>query len=336
MKQECTCTIRGSDSLYSSSDTVGGLLSNFMLKVEDSFVIPLDTGEVYGLRTHGVAAAAAKQPDLLVCTRMMNPIRWAIILAFVLKSKAFQSPLQEQRWSRVESSVKVHRDRQEDACAKQHDHHQAKRTSQSVRREVLKSLPLLVSASLGIRSNRASADDTTDSVVGPGGQAVPTISPCQRSTDPSVPTTNCVSTASVRQLDMYMPPWTFNGMTKQEVVARLRGAIASDSSMMLLVDHPNYLKAHASRNFYTDELEFVVNETDEVVTFRSSQVSGPMVSDFNANRKRLDEIRVKARLGIMGQEYELADPSSEGPLGQLKAFYGLQSGEGFEDINLDR
>jgi hypothetical protein len=32
----------------------------------------------------------------------------------------------------------------------------------------------------------------------------------------------------------------------------------------------------------------------------------------------------------------LADPSSEGALGQLKAFYGLQSGEGFEDIDLDR
>jgi uncharacterized protein (DUF1499 family) len=201
---------------------------------------------------------------------------------------------------------------------------------------MIKSLPLLLSGSLGIRAYRASADDVMDSGAGPGGQAIPTISSCQRSTDPSVTTTNCVSTASVRQLDMYMPPWTFNGMTKQEVVARLRGAIASDSSMMLLVDQPNYLKAQASRNFYTDELEFVVNEADEVVTFRSSQVSGPMVSDFNANRKRLDEIRVKARLGIMGQEYELADPSSEGPLGQLKAFYGLQSGEGFEDVNLDR
>jgi uncharacterized protein (DUF1499 family) len=125
-------------------------------------------------------------------------------------------------------------------------------------------------------------------------------------------------------------------MTKDEVVARLRGVIKSDASMMLLVDQPNYLKAQASRNFYTDELEFVVNEADEVVTFRSSQVSGPSVSDFNANRKRLDEIRVKARLGIMGQEYEVPDPSSEGPLGQLKAFYGLQSGEGFEDVNLDR
>jgi uncharacterized protein (DUF1499 family) len=125
-------------------------------------------------------------------------------------------------------------------------------------------------------------------------------------------------------------------MTKDEVMARLKGVIAADSSMILLVEEPNYLKLQAGRSFYTDELEFSINEADEVVTFRSSQVSGPMVSDFGANRKRLEEIRVKAKLGVMGEEYELADPSSEGALGQLKAFYGLQSGEGFEDIDLDR
>jgi uncharacterized protein (DUF1499 family) len=140
----------------------------------------------------------------------------------------------------------------------------------------------------------------------------------------------------VKQLDQYMPPWTFNGMSKDEVMARLKGVIAADSSMIPLVEKPGYLKVQATRSFYTDELEFALNEVDEVVTFRSSQISGPMVSDFNANRKRLEEIRVKAKLGVMGQEYDIADPTSEGTFGQLKAFYGYQSGEGFEDINLDR
>lgn len=266
--------------------------------------------------------------------KTMNPIRLAISLAFVLKSKAFQSPLHAVRSARDDSSVKAHpRCRQQDECL--HGYRRSE-LELSGRRDVIISFTLLMSASLGLLPDRALAEDTTDPVGSSGEKEIPAISPCQRSTDPSVATTNCVSTASVRQLDLYMPPWTFNGMTKEEVVARLRGVIASDSTMMLVVDQPNYLKAQASRNFCTDELEFVVNEADEVVTFRSSQVSGPAVSDFNANRKRLDEIRVKARLGIMGQEYELADPSSEGPLGQLKAFYGLQSGEGFEDVNLDR
>jgi uncharacterized protein (DUF1499 family) len=187
----------------------------------------------------------------------------------------------------------------------------------------------------GIHTNRATAEEETVPPRDAVALDAPSISPCQSSNDPSV-TTNCVSTASVKQLDLYMPPWTFNGMTKDEVMARLKGVIAADSSMILLVEKPSYLKAQASRSFYTDELEFAINEADEVVTFRSSQLSGPMVSDFGANRKRLEEIRVKAKLGVMGQEYDLADPSSEGALGQLKAFYGFQSGEGFEDINLDR
>jgi uncharacterized protein (DUF1499 family) len=185
-----------------------------------------------------------------------------------------------------------------------------------------------------ISGDRALAEEETAT---PSDTALdaPSITACQRSDDPSV-TLNCVSTSSVKQLDLYAPPWTFNGMTKDEVMARLKGVIAADSSMILLVEKPNYLKVQAGRSFYTDELELSINEADEVVTFRSSQVSGPMVSDFGANRKRLEEIRVKAKLGVMGQEYELADPSSEGALGQLKAFYGLQSGEGFEDIDLDR
>ena len=166
---------------------------------------------------------------------------------------------------------------------------------------------------------------------------LPSIAPCPRSSSGDASSsTNCVSTASVRQLDQYLPPWTYNGMSRAEVVARLKGVIESDSNLSLIVDQPNYWKVQATRSFNVDEIELVFNDADEVITFRSIQVGGPSVSDFGANRSRLEAIRIKAQLGVMGQEYDLADPTSEGAFGQLKAFYGLQSGTGFEDINLDR
>ena len=154
---------------------------------------------------------------------------------------------------------------------------------------------------------------------------LPSIAPCPRSSSGDASSsTNCVS------------PWTYNGMSRAEVVARLKGVIESDSNLSLIVDQPNYWKVQATRSFNVDEIELVFNDADEVITFRSIQVGGPSVSDFGANRSRLEAIRIKAQLGVMGQEYDLADPTSEGAFGQLKAFYGLQSGTGFEDINLDR
>ena len=85
-----------------------------------------------------------------------------------------------------------------------------------------------------------------------------------------------------------------------------------------------------------DELEFVINESDKVVTYVSSANSDS--SDFGANKKRLEEIRKRAGIfGKMGENMNSADSASYsekgyGPLGQLKAFYGLQSGGGFEDV----
>lgn len=149
---------------------------------------------------------------------------------------------------------------------------------------------------------------------------------------------NCVSTSSVRQVDLYMPPWTIpDGMSKEEVMARLKGAIRSDPTLSITEETPKYLKVKATRNFSTDELEFLINDVDSVVTFRSQQTDGPSVSDLGANRKRLADIKKKLAFLAMGEEYETADNAPrEGALGQLKAFYGFRSGGGFEDIVLDQ
>eukprot|EP00980_Cylindrotheca_fusiformis_P008288 scaffold1736_cov127-Cylindrotheca_fusiformis.AAC.102 len=126
-------------------------------------------------------------------------------------------------------------------------------------------------------------------------------------------------------------------------MSRLKGALEADPSVQIVEQEGNeYLKAEAKRSDLfgiVDELEFVLNPEDEVVFFRSLATSD--TADFGVNKKRLEEIRKRAGIfGVMGQNMNSADSSSYsergyGPLGQLKAFYGLQSGGGFEDVVLE-
>lgn len=126
-------------------------------------------------------------------------------------------------------------------------------------------------------------------------------------------------------------------MSPSEAMARLKGAVSVDKTLSISKETDTSLKVVASRNFNTDEIEFVVNSVDGVIIFRSRQVDGPSVSDFGANRKRLEELRKAAKFGVMGEEFETADVAPrEGALGQLKSFYGLRSGQGYEDIVLER
>jgi uncharacterized protein (DUF1499 family) len=164
------------------------------------------------------------------------------------------------------------------------------------------------------------------------------ITPCVKSGSGSPP--NCVSTASVKQIYLYMPPWTWNEVTSvDEVAARLKGAIAADPTLTLEEQREDrYFRVRAVRNFCYDQIEFVLNPVDRVVAFRSQQIEGPdSVSDFGGNRRRLDEIRRRASvLGVMGEEFDSADSSPrEGAADQLKAFWGLQSGGGYQSILLD-
>ena len=151
----------------------------------------------------------------------------------------------------------------------------------------------------------------------------------------------CVSTANVRNLDLYLPPWTYT-TTSEEAMARLKGAIVSDSSCEIIQqDGYDRLLVQAKRGGAdvfgtTDELEFVVNDADKVVTFRSAAPNDS--PDFGINKRRLDDIRKRAGIfGIMGESMNSADSFTDdqkgyGPLGQLKAFYGYQSGAGYEDV----
>ncbi|KAG7360166.1 DUF1499 domain containing protein [Nitzschia inconspicua] len=154
----------------------------------------------------------------------------------------------------------------------------------------------------------------------------------------------CVSTSNVRQIDLYSPPWTFpSSYSADEIMSRLKGAIVTDSTCDIVQQDGNqHLVVQAKRPndlFGTlDQLEFVINAQDQVVTFRSSAPEDSTATDFGLQRRRLDEIRKRAGIfGVMGDSMNTADAATtaergNGPLGQLKAFYGLQSGGGFEDV----
>lgn len=159
------------------------------------------------------------------------------------------------------------------------------------------------------------------------------ISECKMST--SGGPTNCISTASVKLVSCYSPPWTFE-VPPSEAMARLKGVVATDPTLELLEEDDGYLKVRATRNLVTDELEFLVNQADQVVMFRSAEQGEGVMSDFGANKSRLESIRKKAGVfGVMGEGLtadSFEGSRGNGPLGQLKAFYGLQSGQGFEDV----
>lgn len=152
----------------------------------------------------------------------------------------------------------------------------------------------------------------------------------------------CISTSNIRQLDLYAPPWTF-ASSADEAMARLKGAIESEPLNSIVPSDDN-----TSRHLLVDSkrsklgttayrMEFIVNEADGVITFRSSapeDITGP---DFGLQRQRLSEIRDRATFGVMGEALNSADTKSTdekgyGIVGQLKSFYGLQSGGGFEEV----
>lgn len=154
---------------------------------------------------------------------------------------------------------------------------------------------------------------------------------------------DCVSTANIKDAKgAYSPPWTFE-VNPDEAFARIKGVLKSDDGFVIteVDDEARYIRAYAKRiTVDQDEVEFLVRGDDKVVLFRSTARSNGSVSDFGANRKRIDDIRRKGAVfdlmggGLTADSYDGGGAASKGngPLGQLKAFYGLQKGSGFESV----
>lgn len=155
---------------------------------------------------------------------------------------------------------------------------------------------------------------------------------------------DCVSTASIRDAKgSYSPPWTFE-TSPDEAFARIKGVLVSDDAFVIteVDDTARYVRAYAKRlaSVNRDEVEFLVRGDDKVVLYRSTARLNGSVSDFGANRKRIDDIRRRGAIfGLQGDGLTADSLNgggetnrNNGPWGQLKAFYGFQSGEGFEKL----
>jgi uncharacterized protein (DUF1499 family) len=181
---------------------------------------------------------------------------------------------------------------------------------------------------------------------------VPRIEACTTTSSTAGSNTNCVSTASIKQVDMFMLPWTWpESISVNEVLSRFKGIIASDQTLSLIESktiHDTtksnnnnndyyYYRIQAARNVCTDEIELLLNSNEHIITFRSKQISGPdNISDFGSNRRRLEDIRHALKIvTIMGNNNDNNDESNEGISGQLRAFWGFQSGSGYESVLLD-
>ena len=153
---------------------------------------------------------------------------------------------------------------------------------------------------------------------------------------------NCVSTANIKEISLYSPPWTFE-VSPDEAYARIKGVLKSDETFVIteVDDEARYIRAYAARglNADQDEVEFLIRGNDKVVVFKSSERK-ESVSDFGANRKRIDDIRAKGAVfdlmggGMTADSFEGGGAAARGnnAFGQLKAFYGLQSGQGFQSV----
>lgn len=121
---------------------------------------------------------------------------------------------------------------------------------------------------------------------------------------------NCISTSSVNSLDKYSRPWEFTGDGDKMYSDLIK--VVSDDPYLKLADKDDslhYLRAEAKSAVPptgTDDLEFIVNSADHIITYRTNSrdviVAGVdnVISDAGSNRNRLENIRRKLGVGEMG------------------------------------
>lgn len=91
-----------------------------------------------------------------------------------------------------------------------------------------------------------------------------------------------------------------------------------------------YIHAKATGTYLFEgegSIEFLVRAEDSVVTYKASGY-GASKGFFDDLRKRSDGVFVSSG----DQDDMMTFSEGNGIVGQLKAFYGLQSGQGFENV----
>jgi uncharacterized protein (DUF1499 family) len=110
------------------------------------------------------------------------------------------------------------------------------------------------------------------------------LAPC-----PSSP--NCVSTQATDEQHR-MEPIPFDGST-EEVMRRLKAVIEAEPRAKVVTEQPDYIHAEFSSALFrfVDDVEFYVDDENNVIHFRSASRAG--YSDLGVNRKRMNALRSK-------------------------------------------
>ena len=104
-------------------------------------------------------------------------------------------------------------------------------------------------------------------------------------------TPNCVSSqADPADSEHYLPPVPYTGDAGRNVITVVVEVVASMERSKITVSEWDYLHAEfKSRVFrFTDDVEFLVDRTNQLVHFRSASRLGK--ADMGVNRKRMKEI----------------------------------------------
>lgn len=135
---------------------------------------------------------------------------------------------------------------------------------------------------------------------------------------------------------MYSPPWTYSS-SSEEAFESLKKALGKDDKVhVTLSEPPSKLSVEIDRSFpRQDEVRFSILPDDKVITFISKEKDDEaLLPDFGFQKTRLAQIREAAGFTEMGSSIGSSDTAGkkESFKTQLKSFYGLQSGSGWEDV----
>ncbi|MFC0523365.1 DUF1499 domain-containing protein [Pontibacillus salicampi] len=99
---------------------------------------------------------------------------------------------------------------------------------------------------------------------------------------------NCVSTQA-DNADKKMEPFPFQG-DMESTKAKLKEVITNYSRTTIVEETEDYIHATCQTKImkFTDDVEFYLDEENQVVHFRSASRTG--YSDLGKNRQRMDEI----------------------------------------------
>eukprot|EP01041_Mallomonas_annulata_P003538 gene3538-7037_t len=125
---------------------------------------------------------------------------------------------------------------------------------------------------------------------------------------------NCISTSSIKSVDKYSRPWTINSDDPDIAWANLKKAVRSSFDLKLVDedDDNHYIRAEAKSAIPPlgiDDVEFVLNTRDKIVTYRSNSrelvyAGTQLIGDGGSNRNRLESVRRKLGWQEMGVAVE--------------------------------